>query len=134
MLRRRATASEQLLWATLRGGQLCGLKFRRQVPIGPYVVDFFCPAARLVVEVDGAGHADPRRDAVRDDWLAREGYRVLRVWNNDVMANLDGVLQLILGTARGENPSPNPLPQGERAFAAAPPAPSPLGGEGRGEG
>ncbi len=134
MLRRRATASEQRLWAVLRAGHLGGLKFRRQAPIGAYVVDFFCPALRLVVEVDGAGHVDSRHDAVRDAWLAQEGYRILRVWNTDVMGNLEGVLQMILGVARGENPSPNPLPQGERAYAPAPPAPSPLGGEGRGEG
>jgi very-short-patch-repair endonuclease len=134
MLRRGATASEQRLWGSLRAGQLAGLKFRRQAPIGAYVVDFFCPALRLVVEVDGAGHVDSRHDAVRDAWLRAEGYRILRVWNTDVTGNLDGVLHVILGFARGENPSPNPLPQGERARAPAPTAPSPLGGEGRGEG
>ncbi len=97
-------------------------------------MDFFCPALRLVVEVDGAGHVGSRHDAVRDAWLRAEGYRILRVWNTDVTGNLDGVLQVILGFARGVNPSPNPLPQGERAYAPAPTAPSPLGGEGRGEG
>ena len=117
-LRRGMTAPERRLWGAVRGGQV-GVKLRRQVPIGRYVVDFFCPAARLIVEVDGATHVGRTSDAVRDGWLTAEGYRVLRVWNNEVMGNLEGVLQVILLASRGEDPSPNPLPQGERAFAAA---------------
>ncbi|MCC6719522.1 MAG: endonuclease domain-containing protein [Acetobacteraceae bacterium] len=129
-LRRNATMPEQQLWRRLRASQLNGLKFRRQTPIGPYIMDFFAPSAWLVVEVDGITHVGTPADRERDAWLSGEGYRVPRVWNNEVMENLDGVLQLIQQAARGENPSPNPLPQGERA----PPSPSPLGGEGRGEG
>ena len=97
-LRRSATASEQRLWAALRGGQLCGLKFRRQVPIGPYVVDFFCPAARLVVEVDGAGHHTAEgmaRDAARDALTRAHGVRVLRFPNDEVLRHLPEVLARI---------------------------------------
>ena len=129
-LRRDATTPERTVWQRLRASQLGGLKFRRQAPIGPYIVDFFCPAVRLIVELDGETHVDAPSDRLRDAWLAREGYRVLRILNNDVTGNLEGVLQLILLTARAEDPSPNPLPQGERVLSA----PSPLGGEGRGEG
>ena len=121
-----AGTPERRLWQSLRASQLGGLKFRRQAPIGPFIVDFFCPAARLVVEVDGETHVDAAEDRLRDSWLGREGYRVLRVWNNEVMGNLAGVLDVIRLAARGEDPSPTPLPQGERAFYAA----SPLGGEG----
>ena len=74
-------------------------KFRRQVPIGPYVVDFFCPDGELVVELDGGQHAaDTERDDKRTRWLESEGYRVLRFWNNDVLGNTYGVLDAIART------------------------------------
>lgn len=90
------TAAEQALWRNLRDRQLEGHRFRRQVPIGRYIVDFACLDMGLVVEVDGGQHeirADG--DKVRDAWLAKEGYRVLRFWNNDVLANREGVLLTI---------------------------------------
>ncbi len=97
-LRRRSTDAEQELWAHLRNRQLKGAKFRRQQPIGPYVVDFFCLEAGLVVEVDGGSHAgeDERRaDKDRTAHLENCGYRVVRFWNNEVMGNIDGVLERI---------------------------------------
>ncbi|MEM7222130.1 MAG: endonuclease domain-containing protein [Pseudomonadota bacterium] len=98
-LRRRSTDAEKLLWRRLRDRQLGGAKFRRQHPMGPYIVDFYCSAARLVIELDGGQHAlDAGRDTERDHWLQSRGCRVLRFWNNEVLGNLDGVLQRILET------------------------------------
>ena len=93
-LRRDMTDPERLIWSRVRHMQL-GSKFRRQVPIGPYVVDFTCPAARLVVELDGGQHNGCQHDALRDAFLRQEGYTVLRFWNNDVLANIEGVLMSI---------------------------------------
>jgi very-short-patch-repair endonuclease len=90
-----------------------GVRFRRQQPIGPFIVDYYCASARLVVEIDGGGHALERkseRDRERDRTLEREGIRVLRFWNTDVLQNLEGVLESIL-TAIGR-PSPLPSPGG----------------------
>jgi very-short-patch-repair endonuclease len=89
------TDAEKALWAKLRGHQLHGMGFRRQESIGPYVVDFVCREAKLIVEVDGGQHAESESDAVRDAFLARGGFRVLRFWNNEVLSNLDGVLARI---------------------------------------
>jgi very-short-patch-repair endonuclease len=83
-LRRRATLTERTLWTLLRDRRLDGLKFRRQVPIGPYVLDFVCLAHRLVVEADGPFH-DPEHDALRDQWLATQDFRVLRFTNKDIL-------------------------------------------------
>jgi len=80
----------------LRNRTACGAKFRRQQPIGPYVVDFVCLEARLVIEIDGGQHAiEPGPDAQRTAFLEREGYRVLRFWNNDVLTNTEGVFDVI---------------------------------------
>jgi very-short-patch-repair endonuclease len=109
-LRRRPTAAERLLWRHLQNRELAACKFRRQVPIGPYVADFVCFAARLVIEVDGGQHATLRpADARRDRWLAAQGFRLLRFWNNDVLDNLDGVLQTIAVALAGQPPHPDPL-------------------------
>ena len=95
-LRKNPTDTEQRLWAALRRNQLDGHRFRRQVPLGPYVVDFARLRARLVVEVDGGQHADRTdHDTRRDRWLASQGYRVLRFWNSEVSENFDGVLAAI---------------------------------------
>jgi very-short-patch-repair endonuclease len=75
-----------------------GHKFKRQVPVGPYVIDFACLGRKLIVEVDGGQHADSRHDAVRDEFLKTQGFQVLRFWNNDVLSNTDGVLEIILRT------------------------------------
>jgi very-short-patch-repair endonuclease len=101
-LRREMTDPERLLWGQLRAHRQDGLAFRRQTPIGPYVVDFACHAARLVIELDGSRHSwagQSRRDALRDAWLADRGYLVLRFWNPEVMANLGGVVETILAAA-----------------------------------
>ncbi len=98
-LRADPTEAEKRLWSRLRAGQLNGLVFRRQEPIGPYVVDLVCTRAQLVVEVDGGQHADSPSDVERDAYLRDRGYRVLRIWNNDVMSNTDGVLQRIAEVA-----------------------------------
>jgi Uncharacterized protein conserved in bacteria len=102
-LRRDATAAERKLWSHLRNRQLVGLKFRRQVPIGRCIVDFACVEAKVVVEVDGSQHADSAADRARDSALRAKGYRVVRVWNNEVMETIEGVLAVIAGTCgRGE--------------------------------
>jgi very-short-patch-repair endonuclease len=103
-LRESTTVAEDRLWRRLRRFPVSGTHFRRQVPIGPYVADFACMAARLVIEVDGSQHdRDDRRlrDEARTRWLEREGYRVLRFWNNDLTANMDGVLEAIYAAICG---------------------------------
>ncbi len=102
-LRRNQTDAEEALWARLRNRQLEGARFRRQHPIGPYIVDFVNLAAKLVIELDGGQHnvsPTAERDAERTAWLNSEGYRVLRFWNNDVLSNIDGVLEVIRSALR----------------------------------
>jgi very-short-patch-repair endonuclease len=97
-LRAKTTEPEIRLWRQLRRAPMLGSHFRRQVPIGPYVADFACMAARLIIEVDGSQHADTTtkaHDEVRTQWLEREGYRVLRFWNNELTENMQGVLESI---------------------------------------
>lgn len=89
------TEAEKRLWTALRGQRFEGFRFRRQVPLGPYVADFVCHEARLVVAVDGPSHLEPgaaERDAMRTAFIESEGYRVLRVLNSDVYESLEGVL------------------------------------------
>ena len=105
-LRSTPTDAEIRLWSRLRRKQLRGFRFRRQHPVGPYVVDFFCPEAKLIVEVDGGQHADSARDAVRTRWLEARGYCVLRFWDNDVLANTDRVVASILDTLGRPTPHP----------------------------
>ncbi len=102
-LRRESTFPERLLWSKLRSGQLSGLKFRRQHPVGPYIADFACFELDLLIELDGDTHgtdAQIRLDASRTVFLEQEGWHVIRFWNADVMDSLDGVLQQIEETAR----------------------------------
>jgi very-short-patch-repair endonuclease len=97
-LRANATDAEMRLWRHLRRLPTFGSHFRRQVPVGPYVVDFACMAARLIIEVDRSQHgndANMARDQVRTRWLTSEGYKVLRFWNNDIVQNMDGVLEAV---------------------------------------
>ena len=95
-LRRHQTNAEAVLWHRVRAGRLAGYRFRRQHPIGRYVVDFVCLEAKLVIEVDGATHQDRSRDERRDRDLASRGYRTVRVWNTDVYEHTDEVIDLIL--------------------------------------
>ncbi|HEX4260428.1 MAG TPA: endonuclease domain-containing protein [Acetobacteraceae bacterium] len=114
-MRREATPAERALWRGLQARRLGGLKFRRQVPIGPFVVDFYCPEAKLVIEVDGETHADPSADADRTAFLEARGMGVIRFWNNEVLGNLEGVLE---GIARAAS-SPPPLEGGGRGEEGA---------------
>ncbi len=92
-LRRDTTDAERLLWTHIRSRRLAGLKFRRQHPIGRYVVDFCCEAENLVIELDGGQHADDvDREEHRTQYLEKFGYCVVRYWNNEVLSNIDGVL------------------------------------------
>jgi very-short-patch-repair endonuclease len=111
-LRKSMTEAERKLWRGLRLHQMHGHKFRRQFPIGPYIVDFVCLEARLIVEVDGGQHADEKcGDAQRDAWLTTQNFRVLRYWNNQVLKELDAVLEDIAG-ALNPPPHPNLPPRG----------------------
>jgi len=95
-LRRALTPAEFKLWANLRNRRLGGFKFTRQEPVGPYYADFACRERRLIVELDGGQHAERLTDRQRDNDLAALGYRVIRIWNNEIIENLEGVLQSLL--------------------------------------
>jgi very-short-patch-repair endonuclease len=101
-LRRTSTDAEMKLWLSLRDRRLDGFKFVRQEAIGPYVADFVCRDQKLVIEVDGGQHADSETDRARDAYMNKEGFRVLRFWNNDVLSNRDGVLEAILSALQTE--------------------------------
>jgi very-short-patch-repair endonuclease len=101
-LRNTQTDAERKLWFELRDRRLGGFKFVRQEAIGPYIVDFICREQKLIVEVDGGQHAESAKDVVRDAYLTREGYRVMRFWNNDVLRNREGVLETILAALQAE--------------------------------
>jgi len=95
-LRRALTPAEAKLWANLRNRQLGGYKFTRQEPSGRYYADFACRDRHVIVEVDGGQHAESGADRQRDSDLAALGYRVIRIWNNDAIEDIDGVLQSLL--------------------------------------
>src|SRR5450432_3280954 len=108
-MRRQPTDAEATLWKHLRAGRLLSFKFKRQQPIGSYIVDFVCFEQALVVEVDGGQHVERMAaDVERSRWLEGEGFRVLRFWNDEVLQRGDDVLELILVALRA-NPSPQPL-------------------------
>jgi very-short-patch-repair endonuclease len=109
-LRTDMTDAERKLWYRLRAHRFNDASFRRQVPIGPYIADFVCLKARLIVEVDGGQHGT-ERDATRDAWLRNQDFRVLRFWNNDVHSNLDGVLHVIAETLERALPPSLTLPR-----------------------
>jgi len=95
-LRQDMTFPERLLWSRLRDCRLAGLRFRRQHPVGPYVTDYYCPSAKLVVELDGRSHdGQAAQDRQRQDYLERQGLRVIRFSNDKVLNNLTGVLEAI---------------------------------------
>src|SRR5665213_868094 len=107
VLRTNMTDAERAVWQLLRSHQIQGYKFRRQVPIGRYIADFVCHEARLIIEIDGGQHdASAKRDAIRTDFLQTQGYRVLRFWNNDVLANPEGVFSVIAEDLRRHHPHP----------------------------
>lgn len=86
-----ATHSEAMLWQQLRDRRMAGFKFRRQVPLNGYIIDFVCFEARMIVEVDGGQHAESAGDAVRDELFRRDGFRILRFWNDEVTGSLNEV-------------------------------------------
>ena len=107
--RRTMTRGETLLWRYLKAHHLDGLGFRRQVPMGKFIADFACHAARVIVEIDGPSHdfeSRLRHDENRDVWIASQGYVVLRFSNEDVLTNLEGVLEVIRQTATPRLPRP----------------------------
>ena len=94
-LRRNRTHAEDRLWQELRGRRLAGAKFLRQYPIGAFIADFACRSLRLAIELDGGQHSDSERDRRRTRIIEAHGYRVIRFWNNEVLENMDGVLEMI---------------------------------------
>ena len=127
-MRRNPTDAERALWRVLRAKRLCEWKFRRQVRIDPYIVDFACFSARVIVEADGSQHVESAADQRRDAFLEAQGFRVLRFWNNDVLTNREGVLTAVLAAL--ETPLPNPSPaRGEGLRTATHRFSSPLAGE-----
>jgi very-short-patch-repair endonuclease len=124
-LRANATNAEAMLWRHLRQLETKGTHFRRQAPIGPYVADFACMAARLIIKIDGSHHGEDdtrKRDEKRSQWLETEGYRVIRFWNNDVTQHTEGVLDVIYAALYGSRESePAPLKH-ERSRTHPPPA------------
>jgi len=111
VLRKNFTDTERLLWKYLRAKQMEGYKFRRQEPIDSYIVDFVCQEKRIIIEVDGGQHS-VERDNKRDNWLEEHGYKVLRFWNNEVLTNTEGVLEVIRDYLNHPPPTP-PLKGGE---------------------
>ena len=104
------TPQEISLWMKLKGDQL-GCKFRRQHSIGNFIVDFYCPKAKLIVEIDGSQHQENERyDAKRTEYLTNRGYRVLRFWNNEVNTNMDGVIMKIQEELNTTSTIPSSLP------------------------
>ena len=125
-LRRNRTDAERRLWRELRELKQAGFKFRQQVPIHPFIVDFACLSRRLVIEMDGGTHgtqSEIARDRSRERHLEDQGFRVLRVWNLDVRENIQGVMDTIVAALGTPTPDPSPQGGGEtRRARASPPA------------
>jgi very-short-patch-repair endonuclease len=118
-LRRSPTDAERKMWFLLRSLKPLGIHFRRQAPVGIYIADFAWHAGKLIIELDGSQHADVRQayDTKRTDWLQSQCYRVLRLWNNDVLKTPHNVGEAILAAAResSADPTPNPSPPSGRS-------------------
>ncbi len=111
-LRRDTTDAEKKLWQYVRAGRFDEVKFRRQHPVPPYIADFCCVAARLIVELDGSQHSH-EVDAARTRYLESQGWCLLRFWDNDVLRETDAVLDAIWNAVSNRTLSPTPLPAGE---------------------
>ncbi|OHD70757.1 MAG: DNA (cytosine-5-)-methyltransferase [Spirochaetes bacterium RBG_16_49_21] len=112
-LRKNQTEAEKKLWKYLKSKQVKELKFRRQEPLGSYIVDFVCFENKLVIELDGSQHIeDKENDIERDDWLKSQGFAVIRFWNNEVMNNIDGVLAVIFNFCSNHPPLAPPIKGG----------------------
>jgi very-short-patch-repair endonuclease len=104
-LRRDQTKAELVFWSRIKAKQFHGLKFKRQFPIGKYIVDFICLEKKIIVEIDGGQHCESLKDEERTRYLNNMGYEVIRFWNNDILSNIEGVLlslSLTLSRAAGE--------------------------------
>ena len=136
-LRQNQTETEKKLWLYLRSRQMVGYKFRRQQPIGPYVVDFCCLKKRLILELDGGQHTSQiEADKRRTQFLEKEGFRVIRFWDNEIFQNREGVLEKIVEFINHPHPALSPQGRGKEKKGSkeekVPPVlPSPLAGEGR---
>ena len=111
-LRQGETQAEQIIWSWLRAKKLNGVKFRRQQPIGIYIVDFVSFEKKLIIEIDGGQHSfeeNKVNDEVRTQWLESQGFRIIRFWNNEVFSNLEGVIAQIKEVLE-DHPHPDPLP------------------------
>jgi very-short-patch-repair endonuclease len=127
-LRHNTTDTELRLWHALRNRQVRDFKFKRQAPQGPYIIDFLCIEAKLIVEVDGGQHSGRAvADQIRTAHLEQGGYRVLRFWNSEVLTNLEGVLEIIADELGAKSPLTQPSPRGERAPPCNPCAEGALG-------
>jgi very-short-patch-repair endonuclease len=112
-LRKRQTEAEKLLWWHLRSKQINSLKFRRQEPNGPYIADFVCFEKRLVIELDGGQHAvEQEKDKEREGWFYKEGFRILRFWNTEVLQNIEGVVEVIQRNCFNHPPLTPPIKGG----------------------
>ena len=96
IMRREPTLAERRLWRRIKACQLDGMRFRRQVPLGSYIADFACFDPRVIIECDGGQHADNAYDEARDAWFRSQGFQVIRLWNGEILDNLDGVGETIL--------------------------------------
>jgi very-short-patch-repair endonuclease len=103
-MRAQPTEAERRLWGLVRDRRLVNFKFRRQVPIGNYVVDVLCADRHLIVELDGGQHTESAYDEARDSWLKAQGFRVLRIWNNDMLARPDAVFTAIFNALEEQAP------------------------------
>lgn len=106
-LRKNSTDAERVLWQRLRAHRFAGYKFRRQQPLGQYIVDFVCFEKHLIIELDGGQHVEQAAyDAERSAWLQSQGFRVLRLWNHEVLTDVEAVEEVILRECERETPSP----------------------------
>ena len=118
-MRSESTDAEHRLWQILRAHRFAGYKFRRQVPLDFYIADFVCFARRLILELDGGQHADSTTDARRDAFLKSQGFRIVRIWNNELFTNEEGVAELILSALQSP-PLPIPSPARGEGLVGAP--------------
>ena len=124
-LRKNMTDAERRLWYRLRAHRFHGLKFKRQVPIGPFIADFANLRTKIVIEVDGGQHNESHRDRIRDRFLSERGFRVLRFWNTDVLRSTEAVLETISDAVESAKQAPSP----GSSLRSEPP--SPRWGEGK---